>query len=265
MRGRYVTDDTPTPAIRRLCIAADAERYSSLDRGEQGTLQRHFVSVTTAARQAAGLDPNQVHTQPAGDGELALLPPGIDETDVIARFVRGLRDALHTVNRSTGRRLRLRIAMHTGLTELAANGYAGRAVVTAARMCESPQLKTHLAGHPEADLVLALSQSLFDDHIGHDFFDIRADAFEQLTLSVTDRFRTEAWVYLPEYRPGSGKSGQAGEPAADRRPGGTPIPASPASAGATVMGPGSVQHNIGSAQSGRDHVHGNVYNSGDPR
>jgi hypothetical protein len=248
-----MNDDSPAPAIRRLCIAVDAEHYSSLDRSEQNTLQRNFVTVMAAARQAAGLDPNLIHSQPAGDGELALLPPGIDETDVIARFIRGLRDALHARNHSTGRRLRLRVAMHTGLTELAANGYAGRAVVTAARMCESPQLKRHLAGHPHADLVLALSQSLFEDHIGHDFFDIRADAFEQLTLRVGDRFRTEAWVYVPEHRPGDGtlsaeKSTVEGHPA-----------------GANVLGPGSVQHNVTSTRAGRDHVHGNVHNNGGPR
>jgi hypothetical protein len=242
-------DESAAPAIRRLCIAVDAERYSTLDRSEQVILQQHFSAVTTAARQAAGLDPHLVHTQPAGDGELALLPPGIDETDVIARFVRGLRDSLHTANRSINRRMRLRVAMHTGLTELAANGYAGRAVVTCARMCDSAQLKGHLAAHARADLVLALSQSLFEDHIGHDFFDIRSEAFEQLTLSVGDRFRTEAWVYVPEHLPGSNPQ------VTPSMPSGSPV-------GAGASGPGSVHNTIGTAHSGRDTVQGTVYNNG---
>jgi hypothetical protein len=253
-----MNDESSAPAIRRLCIALDAERYSNLDRTEQASAQQHFVTVTTAASRAAGLDPSLLHTQPAGDGHLALLPPGINETEVIAGFVRGLRDALHTVGHSTGRRLRLRVAMHSGLTQLAANGFAGRAVVTVSRMCDSPQLKQRLAAQPRADLVLALSQSLFEDHIGHDFYDIRADAFEQLTLTVGDKFRAEAWVYTPEHPPGNGGTPVAESNQSDPDPAPKPAPAAGIAGGITGA-PGSVIHTFGSSQAGRDHNHDNVY------
>ena len=65
--------------------------------------------------------------------------------------------------------------MHAGLTQVSANGFAGNAVITTSRMCESSELKRHLATHPHADLVLALSQSLYEDHVGQDFFDLRSD------------------------------------------------------------------------------------------
>jgi hypothetical protein len=239
----------PGPVIRRLCIAVDGERFSGLDRAGQHVFQRRFADVMTSARTAAGIEGPGMDVQPSGDGQLVLARPAVDETQVIVRFVRGLREALHETNRTGGLRIRLRVAMHSGLTQVSANGYSGDAVITTARMCDSSELKHHLATHAHADLVLALSQSLYGDHVGQDFFDLRTDLFEPMTLTVGKKFCTEARVFVPDVLPGAEERHRRGTEE-------TPTPQQPTSVPSSVV-------KVRKMKAGRDNTINNIIGKGD--
>lgn len=190
------------PAIRRLCIAVDLESYSTLDRKDQHDAQVQLRSLLDAASMEAGLGPHHWDRQPSGDGELALLPPGIDETAIIAGFFRALRSHVYTVNRRGlgPRRLRLRVAMHAGITQMSANGFAGHAVVMVCRLCESSQLRQQLVLHPNADIAFMLSQQLYYDHVGHDFYDVNREAFTPVRVEIPAKaFVADTWVYVPDH------------------------------------------------------------------
>ena len=193
-----------SPGIRRLCMAVDLEHYSLRDNPGQVEAQRLLVQLLKEASDSAGLDRIYWDTQPTGDGEVALLPPGVDEARVIADFVHELRIALYQRNRILGAdaRLRLRVALHQGITHLAENGFGGSAVVVVCRLLNSRELKAALKDNPAADLVLIVSDQLYRDIVEHNYRDLRADSFTK--VHVRDRaksFEADAWIHVPTAAP----------------------------------------------------------------
>jgi hypothetical protein len=193
--------DTSGPGIRRLCVAVDLERYSRRDNPGQQAAQAAMVQILRDAAERGAIDRAQWFRQQQGDGELALLPPGIDEARVITSLVRELRTGLFQHNRhaNAAARLRLRVAVHQGITHVAANGFAGEAVNTVCRLCDSAPAKTALQRHGQSDLVLIVSQAIYEDVIAHDVCDVRAREFSQVTVELPDKdFSARAWIYVPD-------------------------------------------------------------------
>ncbi|ABW14860.1 conserved hypothetical protein [Parafrankia sp. EAN1pec] len=156
------------PGIRRLCIAVAA-----YDNGREGPLPEGSPASPPLGavldETCAAADVRCAHwvNRPTG-GELAVFPPGIDEDRVVSDFVRELRRTLVRVNAESAPRLRLRVALHQGITRVDEQGYGGRAVVKACRLRDADILDRELAEHPESDLVLIVSGELFDDVTGDD-------------------------------------------------------------------------------------------------
>ncbi|QBI53615.1 hypothetical protein [Streptomonospora litoralis] len=200
------------PGIRRLCINADVKNYSGQDDVGQLEVQRALPELLTAACERAGLDRAFWARQEQGDGELALLPPGIDEAYTISGLVRELRVGLFHYNRhrSERSRMRLRLAAHEGITYLADSGYAGDAVVTVSRLCASAAVKDALAADARADLALIVSDRVYADVVSQNVFDLFSADFTEVAVSEPAKgFAARAWVYLPG-RPPTGPDEAAG-------------------------------------------------------
>lgn len=192
--------DRPSPGIRRMCLFGDARSYSSRDALGQMELQRALTDALTTACRRADLDRAQWIRQEQGDGELALLPPGIDEAWTLNGLVRELRAWLYHYNRDRhdDARLRVRLAVHEGIVYAADNGFAGEAVVTVARLCDAEPAKRALNQNPRADLVLIVSERIFHDIVGQNLHELLADDFDQVQVSKPEKgFHEHAWVALP--------------------------------------------------------------------
>jgi hypothetical protein len=137
-------------------------------------------------------------TQQQGDGELAVLPPGIDEAYVITGLWREFRGGLHDYNRhaNAGARLRMRVAVHEGMTYLAENGFAGNAINTVCRLRDCHEAKDALNA-ASGDLVLIASDRIYQDVIsGNDAFDLPASAFVETPVEMADKgFRAVAYIF----------------------------------------------------------------------
>jgi hypothetical protein len=99
-------------------------------------------------------------------------------------------------------RLRLRVALHQGITHLAENGFGGSAVVVVCRLLNAPELKGALKDNPSVDLVLIVSEQLYRDIVEHNYRDLRAETFRK--VHVRDRakgFETDAWIHVPTAAP----------------------------------------------------------------
>jgi len=205
--------DESTPATRRLLIAVDAERYSAQNDPGQLKFQKDLVEVLKDACGNAGLDRMYWQTQATGDGELALLPPGVDETRVIDDFVRELDVSLYQRNRGymQGAKLRLRVAIHQGITHLGENGFAGGAVVKACRLLDAPPLKAALKQHPDVDLVLIVSDQIYEDVIAPNFRSLRAESFREVRVTIPEKgFTADAWIHVPAGRRGGDRGAEEG-------------------------------------------------------
>jgi cytochrome P450 len=189
---------TQHPAVR-LCHAADIQRYSRFTNPEAARAQERFIEVLRSARAYAGLRENKVDTEGAGDGQFAVLPPGVDESVVIPDLVAGVSLALQDVNADLDAhaRLRLRIALHRGLLKPHINGWVGTSAIAVHRLLDSVALRSALDREPAADFALIVSDALYGDVIAHGYGSLLPDQFDQVAVDVpATHFAERAWLYL---------------------------------------------------------------------
>ena len=195
-----MTEKSDSPRVRRLCISVDLERYSRWSSAEQGTAQRGLDTVLDQISLNTQPPRSSWTRQPAGDGELAVLPPGVDEGAVISDFVRGLNAGLYRHNRPLNEhaRLRLRVAVHAGMTQVSELGFVGQAPVFVARLRDCAQVRQVLSENPDADFAVVISQPLYDDHVGHEYPDFNAGSFRRIRVDMPEKdFVADAWVHVP--------------------------------------------------------------------
>jgi hypothetical protein len=180
---------------RHLLVAVDAAGYGTGTDQEHLTVQSGLSAVLDAAAARANLKRDRWMTQQAGDGELAVLPRDEPEPVVVDQYVRYLDEALaaHNANAASGRKLRLRMAIHFGTAMPADNGYAGQGVVAVSRLVESAAVKDALAAAPQARLAVILSRQIFDDIVRQGHVSVQAADFAKVSVRVKE-FQDEAWV-----------------------------------------------------------------------
>jgi hypothetical protein len=191
----------PAPSASvRLCIAADIERYSRFRTPEAVRAQHRFVGVLARAREHAGIPEAQIDANSSGDGQFAVLPPGLDETVVIPGFVQGLAIALEEANAdlSEHARLRLRIALHRGHVAWGVNGWVGDCAVAVHRLLDSAPAREGLVRNPAADFAFIVPDLLYRDVIAHGYGRLRPEAFSGVDVDIPAKsFAERAWVYVP--------------------------------------------------------------------
>jgi hypothetical protein len=141
----------------RVCVAVDLEGYGRRTDAGQERAQDALVTLLDAVW--SGWD---VTRQPNGDGEVALLGPGVG-AEVVAPVLAALETGLRAANLAApaADRMRLRVAAHVGRARPARNGFAGSGVVRTCRVLGSRVLREQLRVRPGADLVSALSEPVF--------------------------------------------------------------------------------------------------------
>jgi hypothetical protein len=200
-----------------MCIAFDLERYSRGTDAAQIEKQRAMSGLVREAAERGALERAQWITQEQGDGELALLPPGIDEAHVITSLHREFREGLHRYNRhaNAGARLRMRLAVHEGQTYIAHNGFAGDAINTVCRLRDCHEAKDALSG-TDSDLIIIASDRIYYDVIrGCDALELPASGFTETTVDMPDKgFRATAFIFSGQ---GAPPPGSDDKPSAEQR------------------------------------------------
>jgi hypothetical protein len=252
-----MTTEPAGHGMRRMCIAFDLERYSGGTDAAQVEKQRAMTSLVKDACERGALERAHWLKQEQGDGELALLPPGIDEARVIAALWREFREGLHRHNRhaNSAGQLRMRIAVHEGMTYIADSGFAGDAVNTVCRLRDCTEAKNALSG-TGSDAILIVSDRIYKDVIrGFDALDLPASAFTETAIDLPDKgFYATAYIF-------SGTGARPDVPSDGASAQGAPGPRT----GAPGNGAGGTAVNIGSIENMRDFVNGTVnhtYESG---
>ncbi|MFC3741229.1 hypothetical protein [Paractinoplanes deccanensis] len=183
-----------------MVIVADTELYSARNSVLQHYAQAAFDEALASAGSAAGVDRQQWHRQPSGDGELAVLPPDIDEPLLLSAFLPALDTYLRRYNadRAAHARVRLRVAIHQGLIFLdSRNGFAGGAVNDAARLVDAPVLKSAFKAFPEANVACIVSDTIHRDVVTGGYDGIRPERFRRVTVDLPEKsFSAVAWIQI---------------------------------------------------------------------
>jgi hypothetical protein len=184
------------PAIRRLCIAVGADQVGELIDTADQRWAPGGEGVLEDVRNSAALDRALWYCQPKGGGELALLPPGIDEGYIIAHFLHAAERALQRHNRDRGQDsfVRLRVAFHEGITELSDSGYSGPAVKLISGMLNAHEFCDFLTARPSAELAIIASQQVFEDVIMGSSDYMHASEFVQVQLANVNEGPVSAWI-----------------------------------------------------------------------
>ncbi|MEU9482419.1 hypothetical protein AB0D83_01885 [Streptomyces decoyicus] len=182
---------------RRLCLAADVEQYSRLDTRAQSDVQSELVRMLDEAAALTGLDRAAWRRQPQGDLEFAVLPEATPEGAVLGPFVHHLAIRLRDRNaRPAIPRVRLRMAVDTGVVADAALGHAGPAPVAVARYVNAPQLRAVLANLTAADLAVIVSDRLYQDVVRSGRPDLAPAQYVRAHVRVKE-FGGYGWIRVP--------------------------------------------------------------------
>ncbi|MEU5691339.1 hypothetical protein [Actinosynnema sp. NPDC020468] len=183
---------------RSLLVCCDLRSYGSADDQLQRELQELLVRSLDRAGASAGLDRTQWTRQAKGDEEWAVLPPHTPERVVVDDYVRALDAELSSVNqwRVPEAKVRMRVAMHHGMVMDGANGFPGKDSVLVSRLLNSKPAHQALEQVPSADLVLVLSEFLYDSLVEPGHTTLRAKSFRRVEVAEKT-FTGHGWMWIP--------------------------------------------------------------------
>ncbi len=179
-----------TPRLMyRPVLAIDVEKYSVRDARHQLLVQNDLYEALELAAKATQLDREMWFRQVRGDGELDVLPEGVDMPALVGDFPRELEAMITELNdRHTGRpRLRVRLAIHHGTLTWAPFGPAGDAPVEVARLLDARPAREFLAQRPDRDLALVVSGAVYRDVVRTGFCSLDRAAFRPLKTRIKGR------------------------------------------------------------------------------
>jgi hypothetical protein len=225
----------------------DVQKYSARNTRRQFGIQRDLKRILDEAASAVGLDRTLWARHPAGDGEMDVLPHGVDLIAVVRRFVTRVDELLEDFNEDhqAESRIRLRIAMHIDVVIPSDLGFAGPALVVLSRLLDSDAVKAALAAEPGANLALILSDAVHRKAVLSELGGLRPAQFEATLIDIPAKgFRETAHIHVP------------GRPRADSSA--RPVPARPAPAPPSSSPGGSAVHLTSTAT----HITGDVVGGG---
>jgi class 3 adenylate cyclase len=187
--------------IYRLLLAIDIEKYSVRHARDQFLVQTDLSHALDTAALRAGLNRRLWEREVRGDGELAVLPEGVDASQVIGGFTRELGRAIGALNLKQPQRprLRVRLALHYGTLTPGPFGPAGDAPIVVSRLLDAKPVRTYLAQRQDLDLALVVSASLYQDVVSTGFCSLDPDRFQALRIKVKGT-SYQGYTYAPAGR-----------------------------------------------------------------
>ncbi|MFJ9767732.1 hypothetical protein ACIRUY_28295 [Streptomyces erythrochromogenes] len=189
---------------RRLCLIVDVEKYSGRSHRAQMRVQDAVAQALDYACERGGVRRQGCALQDRGDGQLLLLPAGVDEARAVPGLVQGLRDMLPLLNARAAQdeQIRLRAALAQGSVQRAPLGFVAWSVELASRLLDSTELRTALAESADSDMALIVSDDLYSDTFATGAGGLTGSAFRPVRVDIPEkRFSSDAWIsVLPRGR-----------------------------------------------------------------
>jgi class 3 adenylate cyclase len=183
----------------RVTFGVDIEGYSKRRDPEQVELQARLCWITKEALKAAGVKARQCERQNQGDGQLISLPQVIDMKSVLPALPLAMQAAIHRVNAvpSPAGQLRMRMSIAQGPVQTASTGYVGPGVIAASRMLDSQLLRDTLRDNTGADLVLMVTDDLYQQVYRQGYSGLAAPGFRDAQLeNKAKNYAARVWIYV---------------------------------------------------------------------
>ncbi|MFJ5832880.1 hypothetical protein [Streptomyces sp. NPDC093089] len=199
--------------IHRFVVFGDIVGSGAMDMAEKELHRAAMYSAFDEAYSSVGVEPGTFHQEDRGDGILAALRPDVPPTLMVGRWIDTLYESLREHNTGRSRRLRMRIGMNAGLVVQDRHGLVGRAVDLAARLCDSPPAKRLMTEAPEVDLLVVVSDWLYENVVALGGRYVEPDHYRQVRVRSKETDEA-AWFHVPRRTaPPLAGIGAEGEPA----------------------------------------------------
>jgi hypothetical protein len=188
----------PFAPLHHTLIAMDVEKSGKRDDPLLLRMRADLRMIIGELLVRQHLDPHAITVEDLGDGYRLLFPAAVTPMAALDPFIPNLATALrlHRQASSAANRLRLRVAVHTGLLHGEPGGtWTGTPLRELARLLDADAARRVLQDNPEADLVLAVSQLVHDTVVRHGYT-LDPAGFRAVRLQAKETDET-VWVHIP--------------------------------------------------------------------
>lgn len=179
-----------------LVISVDARGSGAYDDADKRRMRAQMYRVLETAFTRANVARGSVHMEDRGDGVVMSIADQIPVTQLLGLWLVEAHAKLRDENRGLRAPLGLRIGMHVGQVRHDDRGISGRAVDLACRLADSAVAR-HLLDAEGADLLLVISQSLYEEAIRHGGRFSNPERYSSARLKLKEGEVT-AWFHLPD-------------------------------------------------------------------
>lgn len=188
----------PFAPLHHTLIAMDVEKSGMRDDPLLLRMRADLRMIIRELLVRQHLDPDAVTVEDLGDGYRLLFPSAVTPMAALDPFIPNLATELrlHRTASSATNRLRLRVAVHTGLLHSEpAGAWTGTPLRDLARLLDADAVRQALRDTPETDLVLVVSQLVYDTVVRHGYT-LDPAGFRPVRVQVKETDET-AWVHIP--------------------------------------------------------------------
>lgn len=184
----------PSTALApRIGFVVDIIGFGHRGAEDKEDLQRRLDALVGRVIADLGLARVDTDGDVAGDSMVVFLPVGTASPDVVPRMVTAMAERLGRDNQRYRDRMRLRMAVGSGLVGGGPLGFTGELVVDLHRLVDSVVLRQAISDHEHNDLALLVTHTLHDEVIRPGYLD-KAD-FTEVAVT-TKEFEAAAWLRL---------------------------------------------------------------------
>jgi hypothetical protein len=186
-RGRY---------SHRVGFVVDVVSYGKRPGPAQERIQSRLGALLRAVLTDVGADYDSTdHDGGSGDGMVVFLPSGEDPTTLLPGLLRAVAERLAADNAEYRDRVRLRMAVGSGLVGEGDNGFTGPLVVNISRLVDSEPLRAAVRDNPDSDLVVLVLDALHREVVVPGYLAPRVAPFELVDIALKE-FTEPAWLWV---------------------------------------------------------------------
>lgn len=178
----------------RMGFMLDIVGYGRRDSPAKESLQRRLARVVRGVVDDLGVVFSHTERQGTGDGLIMILPQQLDVQRALPVLLESVNKRLIHDNTSFADQMRVRMAADVGPVGLAELGFGGAMVTNTGRLLDSKPLRRWEATHPEHDLSVALSDSLYQFVVKEGVPGLPREQFARVQIRAKE-LATTAWLW----------------------------------------------------------------------
>jgi hypothetical protein len=179
----------------RIGFVVDVAEYGRRSAPAQAGLGRRLTGIITGMVNDVGFGFEEADNDGgSGDGMAVFLPVGADHTRVLPGLIRSAAGRLSRDNEQHRDRVRLRMAIGSGLLGFGPAGFTGRLIIELNRLVDSASVRRALAGDPGRDIAVLVSNTLHEEVVGPGYLDSDLWSFQRVRVAVKEYYRP-AWLW----------------------------------------------------------------------